>query len=84
MTPVTLPVSLVTNGWLIEDVVLSARTIEGDADAIVVNGRFDVVTDKRSRADLTIVPKQSGVTRIALTARGRNGAGHGILSIVAR
>ena len=73
--PRTLPLVLQTNGWQVANVTLSANVIERDADVTFLRREFDVLTNESVTMSVTVIPNKVGVSRIALTARGNNGAG---------
>ena len=81
--PSTVPLILSTNGWLVKNVTLSARVLEGDADVAFQDDEWAVVTDTEIDTVMTITSNEGGTVRIELAAHGRNGSGYGLLTIEA-
>ncbi len=79
--PRTLPLTVSTNGWRIEDVELSAYVLKGEADVRFPEEEFATVTDSAITTSVTIVPKEKGAIFIDLTAHGNYGSGHRLLTI---
>ena len=68
--PVTLPLSISSNGWSVEDVELSARVSKGEVGVSFEVGSFDVITTSKVATFVTVTPHSEGDIRIELSGRG--------------